>query len=85
MLLHDARRAGRETAGGDIVPAGGAGTARCWDQRRSPRGLRWCKRALSEPGRPEPYAVQAADRGTSMRRPPNYKDNRPGRRSRAHL
>src|SRR5438045_7796893 len=59
MLLHDARRAGRETAGGDSVLLE--------EQDRTLReagptaeGLQLVEEALRMPGRPQAYAVQAA-------------------------
>jgi RNA polymerase sigma-70 factor (ECF subfamily) len=59
MLLHDARRAGRETAGGDIVLLEEQDRT-LWDRRQIAEGLALVQRALRDPGRPEPYAVQAA-------------------------
>jgi RNA polymerase sigma-70 factor (ECF subfamily) len=59
MLLHDARRAGRETSGGDIVLLEEQDRT-LWDQRQIAEGLALVQDALREPGRPEPYAVQAA-------------------------
>jgi RNA polymerase sigma-70 factor, ECF subfamily len=59
MLLHDARRAGRATAGGDIVLLE-AQDRRLWDQSQIAEGLRLVEDALRLPGRPESYAVQAA-------------------------
>ena len=59
MLLHDARRAGRETAGGDIVLLEEQDRA-LWNQPQIAEGLALVQRALREPGRPESYAVQAA-------------------------
>jgi RNA polymerase sigma-70 factor (ECF subfamily) len=59
MLLHDARRAGRATAGGDIVLLEEQDRA-LWDRAQISEGLRLVEEALSMPGRPESYAVQAA-------------------------
>ena len=59
MLLHDARRAGRATEGGDIVLLEEQDRA-LWDRRQIDEGLRLVEDALSIPGRPESYAVQAA-------------------------
>jgi RNA polymerase sigma-70 factor (ECF subfamily) len=59
MLLHDARRAGRETAGGDIVLLEEQDRT-LWDHAQIAEGLALVRRALREPGRPESYAVQAA-------------------------
>jgi RNA polymerase sigma-70 factor (ECF subfamily) len=59
MLLHDARRAGRATAGGDIVLLEEQDRT-LWDHAQISEGLRLVEAALSIPGRPESYAVQAA-------------------------
>src|SRR3954452_5199198 len=59
MLLHEARRAGREPAGGDIVLLEEQDRA-LWDQGQIAEGLALVQRALCEPGRPQSYAVQAA-------------------------
>ncbi|QHO71552.1 RNA polymerase subunit sigma-24 [Bradyrhizobium sp. CCBAU 051011] len=59
MLLHDARRAGRQTAGGDIVLLEEQDRS-LWDQRQIAEGLVLVEDALRMPGRPQPYAVQAA-------------------------
>ena len=59
MLLHDARRAGRETAGGDIVLLEEQDRA-LWDHGQIAEGLRLVEEALRMPGRPQSYAVQAA-------------------------
>ena len=59
MLLHDARRAGRETAGGDIVLLEEQDRT-LWDHRQIAEGLRLVEEALRMPGRPQSYAVQAA-------------------------
>jgi RNA polymerase sigma-70 factor (ECF subfamily) len=72
MLLHDARRAGRETAGGDIVLLEEQDRA-LWDQRQIAEGLALVQDALREPGRPEPYAVQAAIAALHAQAP-NYRD-----------
>jgi RNA polymerase sigma-70 factor (ECF subfamily) len=71
MLLHDARRAGRETAGGDIVLLEQQDRA-VWDREQIAEGLALVQRALRE-GRPEPYAVQAAIAALHAQAP-NYKD-----------
>ena len=73
MLLHDARRAGRETAGGDIVLLEEQDRT-LWDRdadRR--RAERWWKTRFALPGRPESYAVQAAIAALHARAP-NYRD-----------
>jgi RNA polymerase sigma-70 factor (ECF subfamily) len=59
MLLHDARRAGRETAGGDIVLLEEQDRS-LWDHRQIAEGLKLVEDALRLPGPPESYAVQAA-------------------------
>src|ERR1700733_2803222 len=59
MLLHDARRAGRATAGGDIVLLEEQDRS-LWDRKQISEGVRLVEEALSMPGRPESYAVQAA-------------------------
>jgi RNA polymerase sigma-70 factor, ECF subfamily len=59
MLLHDARRAGRATAGGDIVLLEEQDRT-LWDIRQIAEGLTLVEDALRGPGRPESYAVQAA-------------------------
>lgn len=59
MLLHDARRAGRETAAGDIVLLEEQDRA-LWDRAQIEEGLRLVDDALRLPGRPQAYAVQAA-------------------------
>src|SRR5258707_5150464 len=72
MLLHDARRAGRETAGGDIVLLEEQDRA-LWDRAQIAEGLALVQRALREPGRPESYAVQAAIAALHAQAP-NYND-----------
>jgi RNA polymerase sigma-70 factor (ECF subfamily) len=59
MLLHDARRAGRQTEGGDVVLLEEQDRS-LWDQSQIAEGLRLVEAALQLPGLPEPYAVQAA-------------------------
>ena len=59
MLLHDARRAGRQTDGGDIVLLEEQDRS-LWDHGQIAEGLRLVEDALRLPGRPEAYAVQAA-------------------------
>jgi RNA polymerase sigma-70 factor (ECF subfamily) len=59
MLLHDARRAGRETAGGDIVLLEEQDRS-LWDFRQIGEGLKLVEEALRMPGPPRAYAVQAA-------------------------
>jgi RNA polymerase sigma-70 factor, ECF subfamily len=72
MLLHDARRAGRETAGGDIVLLEEQDRS-LWDFRQIGEGLRLVEEALRMPGRPQTYAVQAAIAALHARAP-NYHD-----------
>jgi RNA polymerase sigma-70 factor (ECF subfamily) len=59
MLLHDARRAGRATSGGDIVLLEQQDRG-LWDCGQIEQGLKLVEEALSMPGRPDAYAVQAA-------------------------
>lgn len=68
MLLHDARRAGRETAAGDIVLLEEQDRA-LWDRAQIEEGLRLVDDALRVPGRPQPYAVQAAIAALHARAP----------------
>jgi RNA polymerase sigma-70 factor (ECF subfamily) len=59
MLLHDARRAGRASANGDIVLLEEQDRS-LWDRGQIEQGLRLVEDVLQMPGRPLPYAVQAA-------------------------
>ena len=59
MLLHDARRAGRQTDGGDIVLLEEQDRT-LWDKVQIAEGLALVEEALRMPGRPDSYAVQAA-------------------------
>jgi RNA polymerase sigma-70 factor (ECF subfamily) len=68
MLLHDARRAGRQTAAGDIVLLEEQDRSR-WDRAQIEEGLRLVDDALRVPGRPRPYAVQAAIAALHARAP----------------
>jgi RNA polymerase sigma-70 factor (ECF subfamily) len=68
MLLHDARRAGRETAAGDIVLLEEQDRT-LWDRAQIEEGLRLVDDALRMPGRPQPYAVQAAIAALHARAP----------------
>jgi RNA polymerase sigma-70 factor (ECF subfamily) len=72
MLLHDSRRAGRQTAGGDIVLLEEQDRG-LWDHCQIGEGLRLVEEALRMPGRPEAYAVQAAIAALHARAP-NYRD-----------
>ena len=68
MLLHDARRASRQTAGGDIVLLEEQDRA-LWDHAQIAEGLQLVEDALRLPGRPEAYAVQAAIAALHARAP----------------
>ena len=68
MLLHDARRAGRETAAGDIVLLEEQDRM-LWDRSQIEEGLRLVEDALRVPGRPQAYAVQAAIAALHARAP----------------
>lgn len=68
MLLHDARRAGRETPAGDIVLLEEQDRS-LWDRAQIDEGLRLVDDALRVPGRPQPYAVQAAIAALHARAP----------------
>ncbi|MGJ4943334.1 RNA polymerase sigma factor [Bradyrhizobium sp. HKCCYLS1011] len=59
MLLHDARRAGRATASGDIVLLEEQDRS-LWDHGQIEEGLRLVDQALQIKSRPQAYAVQAA-------------------------
>ncbi len=72
MLLHDARRAGRETAGGDIVLLEEQDRS-LWDRQQIAEGLQLVEDALRLPGRPQSYAVQAAIAALHARAP-SYED-----------
>src|SRR5271169_6336571 len=72
MLLHDARRAGRETPAGDIVLLEEQDRS-LWDRAQIAEGLRLVEESLREPGRPQSYAVQAAIAALHARAP-NYQD-----------
>ena len=68
MLLHDARRAGRQTAGGDIVLLEHQDRD-LWDANQIAEGLALVEAALTLPGRPQSYAVQAAIAALHARAP----------------
>jgi RNA polymerase sigma-70 factor (ECF subfamily) len=70
VLLHDARRAGRATTAGDIVLLEEQDRT-LWDQNQIAEGLQLVDQALSLPGRPQSYAVQAAIAALHARAP-NY-------------
>jgi RNA polymerase sigma-70 factor (ECF subfamily) len=68
MLLHDARRAGRATADGDIVLLEEQDRS-LWDHDQIGQGLRLVEDVLRMPGRPLAYAVQAAIAALHARAP----------------
>ena len=68
MLLHDARRAGRETAAGEIVLLEEQDRS-LWDRAQIEEGLKLVEQALLLPGRPQSYAVQAAIAALHARAP----------------
>lgn len=68
MLLHDARRAGRETSAGDIVLLEEQDRS-LWDRAQIAEGLSLVEDALRAPGRPQSYAVQAAIAALHARAP----------------
>jgi RNA polymerase sigma-70 factor (ECF subfamily) len=70
MLLHDARRAGRQTSAGDIVLLEEQDRS-LWDQHQIAEGVRLVDEALRLPGRPGVYAVQAAIAAQHARAPQN--------------
>ena len=72
MLLHDARRASRETAGGDVVLLEEQDRA-LWDREQIAEGLKLVEDALRISGRPQSYAVQAAIAALHARAP-SYRD-----------
>jgi RNA polymerase sigma-70 factor, ECF subfamily len=72
MLLHDARRAGRKTAAGDIVLLEEQDRT-LWDWHQIGEGLQLVDDALRSKGPPQPYAVQAAIAALHARAP-NYQD-----------
>jgi RNA polymerase sigma-70 factor (ECF subfamily) len=59
MLLHDARRRARTSHAGDVILLDDQDRA-LWDQAKIAEGLTLVDQALSIPGQPSPYAVQAA-------------------------
>ena len=59
MLLHDARRAARVSAAGDVVLLEDQDRT-LWDREKITEGLALVERALNIPGQISPYAVQAA-------------------------
>jgi RNA polymerase sigma-70 factor (ECF subfamily) len=72
MLLHDARRTSRQTAGGDIVLLEEQDRA-LWDHGQIAEGLRLVEDALRLPGRAQAYAVQGAIAALHARAP-SYRD-----------
>jgi RNA polymerase sigma-70 factor (ECF subfamily) len=72
MLLHDARRLSRQTAGGDIVLLEEQDRA-LWDHAQIAEGVKLVEDVLRLPRRPEAYAVQAAIAALHARAP-SYRD-----------
>src|SRR2546423_15379463 len=72
VLLHDARRASRETTGGDVVLLEEQDRS-LWDREQIAEGLKLVEDALRMPGRPQSYAVQAAIAALHARAP-SYRD-----------
>jgi RNA polymerase sigma-70 factor (ECF subfamily) len=72
LLLHDARRAGRETAAGDIVLLEEQDRS-LWDWQQIAEGLALVEEALRRPGPPQSYTVQAAIAALHARAP-NHAD-----------
>jgi RNA polymerase sigma-70 factor (ECF subfamily) len=72
MLLHDARRAARATADGDLVLLEEQDRS-LWDRAQIAQGLQLVEEVLRMPGRPLPYAVQAAIAALHARAP-SYQD-----------
>ncbi len=68
MLLHDARRAGRQTSSGDIVLLEEQDRT-LWDRAQIAEGLHLVEGALRATGRPDAYAVQAAIAALHARAP----------------
>jgi RNA polymerase sigma-70 factor (ECF subfamily) len=68
MLLHDARRSSRQTAGGDIVLLEEQDRT-LWDHAQIAEGLKLVEDALRLPGRPQAYAVQGAIAALHARAP----------------
>ncbi|UFZ03929.1 RNA polymerase sigma factor [Bradyrhizobium ontarionense] len=68
MLLHDARRAGRATASGDIVLLEEQDRS-SWNREQIAEGLALVDQALSMRGLPQPYTVQAAIAALHARAP----------------
>jgi RNA polymerase sigma-70 factor, ECF subfamily len=66
MLLHDARRAARSGTEGDAILLEHQDRA-LWDRIQIEEGLALVDAALSQPGRPSSYAVQAAIAALHMR------------------
>jgi RNA polymerase sigma-70 factor, ECF subfamily len=68
MLLHDARRSSRQTAGGDIVLLEEQDRT-LWNHSQIAEGLKLVEDALRLPGRPQAYAVQGAIAALHARAP----------------
>lgn len=72
MLLHDARRSGRQTEGGDIVLLEEQDRS-LWDRAQIAEGLMLVEEALQLPSRAEAYTVQAAIAALHAQAP-NFQD-----------
>jgi RNA polymerase sigma-70 factor, ECF subfamily len=72
MLLHDARRTSRQTAGGDIVLLEEQDRG-LWDREQIAEGSKLVEDALRMRGRPESYAVQGAIAALHAQAP-SYRD-----------
>jgi RNA polymerase sigma-70 factor (ECF subfamily) len=68
MLLHDGRRRARAAASGELVLLEDQDRG-LWDRAQIDEGLALVERALGAPGRPSPYAVQAAIAALHARAP----------------
>jgi RNA polymerase sigma-70 factor (ECF subfamily) len=68
MLLHDARRAARTDAAGDLVLLEDQDRS-LWDKGQIAEGLELVERSLRRPRTPSPYAVQAAIAALHARAP----------------
>jgi RNA polymerase sigma-70 factor (ECF subfamily) len=68
MLLHDARRAARAAANGDLILLADQDRA-LWDLDKITRGLELVERSLSRSSVPSPYALQAAIAALHARAP----------------
>jgi RNA polymerase sigma-70 factor (ECF subfamily) len=76
MLLHDARRRARVSAGGDIVLLENQDRS-LWDQTKIASGLALVERALGIKGNVSPYTVQAAIAALHARAPDSHSTDWP--------